>query len=75
MENALREKIITELETMPETELAQILNIIELRKKNVHIHAFYYGRPVVKMEELSKLDLSGYFNDQWDKEKERKRCW
>ncbi len=58
-----KEKLLSEIETMPETEIAKLLSFADLIKRGVNIHGVCHGRPVVKESELSKLDLDAFFND------------
>lgn len=66
-----KERLIQEIDEMTEKQKAEVLRYASLVKRGVKIERFYKGVPVVKEAELSKLDLEGYFNDDWNKEEEK----
>lgn len=66
-----KELLIQAIEKMTEKQTEDFLHYASLVTRGVKIERFYNGVPVVKEEELSKLDLEGYFNDDWDKKEEK----
>ena len=63
-----RERLIQEIEKMTEKQREQFLDYASLVTHEVKIERFDNRTPVIKETELSKLDLQGYFNDNWNEE-------
>jgi len=59
----VKEKLLSEIELMQENEMINLFPFIEMIRNRVMIQEVYHGRPVVKEQELSKLDLHDFFND------------
>lgn len=58
-----KDALIEAIDKISEEDKIKLLSVVELYQKGVEITRFCYKRPVVKMEELSKMNMEEYFND------------
>lgn len=58
-----KDALIKAIDKISEEDKIKLLSVVELYQKGVEITRFCYKWPVVKMEELSKMNMEEYFND------------
>ncbi|NUM37466.1 MAG: hypothetical protein HUU50_23265 [Candidatus Brocadiae bacterium] len=63
-----KERLYQEIEDMTEEQKENTLRYVSIIKNGIKIERFYKGRPVIKIEELEKIDCPYPKETEWENE-------